>query len=454
MKKTDTVLSSIFSSNLSSINEVETGKKLDSASFKEEIIKRIDFFTKTYSLGPGHSVVLIHNNTIEFFIDFLALYFLKVTIIPLDDDLRLQDLERVTSFSNANLVIDSNGPRFISQALQTDLIDISLILFTSGTTGSPKGVLISERALNRKFQILHKYIPTLEMENTLCFLPTFFGHGLICNSLFALFYGKNFYIAKKLTVEFASEFDSFIKEKNINFFSSVPSHWELILNFSGSNFGPHLKRVHCASAPLKTEKIERIFKWLGNVPFFDVYGATEMLGWFACRKVSLSLSSSDSTFTDFWDIKTSYSSDNELLVKSDFMFDGYWRINQPLSDGFFNTGDIFKNNQLVGRSKNFINKNGIKISTDEINTLFLKSGFLLDAASFPIEDDFKGEDIGLFIVIKKEFNLNDFEKYCIEDISQFLYPSKIIPIDKIPVNSRNKESLTLLQRTYKELYDK
>ena len=445
------VLMNLDSLIFSSIYEVESSRYLDSKKFKDAVIQRMNFFETHYGMNSGQCAILLNNNSISFFIDFLALFFLDAAIIPLDESMHPHDLERIVNFSKANLVIDSNEIRKINSNSQNELALISLILFTSGTTGDPKGVLISKEAILKKMQILHFQIPPKEMENTLCFLPTFFGHGLICNSLFAIFYGKKFYIAKKMTIEFGTVFASFIKEKDINFFSSVPSHWEIILNFSEPYKGPSLKRVHCASAPLNKEKSERILEWLGEIPFYDVYGATEMLGWFASQQIKTN--SPTSTFNNFWNVESIFSIERELLIKSDYMFSGYWKKGDSLENGYFNTGDIFNENQIIGRSKNVINKNGIKISTDELNSLFLSSGLLLEVASFPLLDDFKGEDIALFIVLKREHSLEEFEVFCKKSISLIFYPAHIIVIEKIPVNSRNKTSLALLQKTYKELYD-
>ncbi len=438
--------------NLASVTEVESGKSLSSEEFKKAIIHRMNTFAIDFKLCPGHSIILLKNNSIEFFIDFLAGFFLGVTIIPLDSSMHLEEIERVIEFSKANLIIYSDQSIKQHDKLQIELFGIAIVLFTSGTTGSPKGVLISKEALALKLEILHKFIPSDEIKNTLCFLPTFFGHGLICNSLFPIFYGSHFYIAQKLTISLASELSNYLQRHQINFFSSVPSHWELIIGFCPINSSTDLKRIHCASAPLRAEKITRILTWVGSTSFYDVYGATEMLGWFASRRISDD--KNESSFDDFWDVDYDISSQQELLIKSKYMFTGYWKQVKNKSDDFFNSGDLFIDNKICGRLKNTINKNGMKINTEELNSLYIKSNVLEDVASFPIDDDFKGEDICVFIVLKKNYKLDEFKKYCSEYISKNYYPQEIIIVSSIPINSRNKTSIELLRKTYRELNEK
>lgn len=443
----------ISAQRFSSISEIETGKTLNPVELKQEILKRVAHFKNlSPTLGQGHCAILLENNSIDFFINFLALFSMGVTSIPLDEKMHPSQLENVIAYSRPSLIITREKIDHYNHPPQEDLRDISLVLFTSGTTSSPKGALIGRAALMDKMKVLQKYIPHSDMKNSLCFLPTFFGHGLICNSLFPILHGDHFYISKGMTIDLAENFSGILKEKDIHFFSSVPSIWNLILNFSSPLTTHSLKRVHSASAPLKEESAQRILEWLDEVPFYDIYGATEMLGWFASRPIQSGVGTQQG-FTQFWDADFSLSSDNELLVKSHYMFSGYWGYQSELINGYFNTGDIFTNHHILGRSKNVINKSGIKVNTDELNTLFMKSGIITEAASFPISDEFKGEDIGVFIVLKSGRTISEFREYCKQFVSSNYYPAQIFPIESIPVNSRNKTSLDILKKFHKDHYE-
>lgn len=433
-------LKQINSQTLASICDFETGKKISSEDFKVAIAARSLLLVSKYNIEAGSIIVLEKKNSISFFIDFLALLFLECTIIPIDPQSTSKDKEIIYQQCSPVLII-SNEHETVKTS-HRKLKDISLILFTSGSTGEPRGVLISKQALINKLMTLKKFIPIEEIQNTLCFLPTFFGHGLICNSLFPIFFGQHFFIANKLTIDSVGGLTKKLIDHEINFFSSVPSVWEILANFSPSikDFKHQLLRVHCASAPLSNDKKEHIYHWLGDVPFYDVYGATEMLGWFAATRVNFSHKDQlESSFNVFWDAEVKLSHENSLMVSSDYLFSGY--LNEQTTFDIFDTGDIFVQNKIIGRTKSFIKKNGIKIYTQEINNLILKSGLVHDVASFSIPHTFSGEDIGLYVVLKSPFMPHDFYKYIQTEISSLNQPHVILFTDIIPTNDRGKFNL-------------
>ena len=446
MKGSAKILTEVNRLSLSSICETETNRSLTSEQFKEEIGKRAFELEQRFALRPGQSVVLLESNNIGFFVDFFALWILEVTAIPVDPSMKGHGLELFCEKIRPNLLIDDNEIKNFHAEVNPILNNIALILFTSGSTSSPKGVLITKSSLLKKMEIMKTYISESEVENALCFVPTYFGHGLICNSLFCIFNSINFYISPKMTLDYASQFAELLKKFKITFFSTVPSHWEMILSFSRELDQSNLKRVHCASAPLRAEKIDPILKWLKKVPFYDVYGATEMLGWFAHRRIENI--ENTSSFEIFWNVDKSFSKENELVLKSDYMFKGYWKGSEVEPAVDFNTGDIFSGNKLIGRSKNIIIKNGQKISTDDLNAELLKLTHAKDVATFPVDDRFTGESIGVFVVLRDAYSIDEFKGDCRKNLTSFKVPQIYVVVDKIPVNSRGKGSLSLLKDAY------
>ena len=448
MYKTSPFFAEADSLTLASITEIESGKFLNSQDFKSLIKEKILILTNEYHIKPGQSVLLLQNNSIEFFIHFLALFCIGASIIPMDKNLKESELDNVIKFARPALIISDQGFKTVSNSTSEELNGIALVLFTSGTTAVPKGVLISKKALLRKMEIMSNFIPVSHLERSLCFIPTFFGHGLICNSLFPLFKGQHFYLKEKMDMQLASEFNKIIDKHDISFFSSVPSHWEMILQFSAKYEGTSLRRVHTASSPLRPDSISRILEWLNGVPFFDLYGATEMLGWFASQRVVTTENAGK--FDTFWKAEKLKLPNGELGVKSDYMFSGYWGNREK--EEYFNTGDLFINEKLVGRTKNVINKNGIKISTDELNLLLLKSNLLKNVGTFPLEDKYTGERIGALVALKSGISLDEFKNYCRKNLSAHYMPSEIIPVEQIPVNARGKSTLYDLKAFYEGLH--
>lgn len=449
MKELDQVWEDIGRRHLSAIHEVETGKFLRSYDLKICIKNRIGSIQDNYKLKSDQCVILQKANSISFFVDFLALYFLGITVIPIDPETSQSDLSALIDSIKPALLINEVDHLVYESEGNKAFKDIALILFTSGSTSNPKGVMLSYPALERKFGLLEEKIGVDNVRNTLCFIPTYFGHGLICNSLFPIFCGDNFYIAKKLDIEFAEKLSTFLTTNNINFFSSVPSHWELITRFGKSYKEKSLKRVHSASSLLKNSQVSAILKWLGgDVKFFDVYGATEMSGWFASREVINN--DVQGFFSDFWELEKENNSEGELILKSDYMFDGYWENGALVKRLKFNTGDIFRNSAIVGRTKNLININGVKIHAEDIVEDLLRSNLIDDAVAYSVSDDFAGERVGVAIVLKPNIVLENVWEYCRKHMSPIKIPGEIHILNKIPINSRGKVSVKEILKTIKE----
>lgn len=446
MSDIDKILAELNGLSLSAITEVGSGKSYSAADFKAAIRSKVYVFYNDYAIREGHSVLLLKNNSIDFFIDFMALLCIGATIVPLDKKISSPELEKIKNATEPFLIVTDEKDELSEKKINEHLKNQALILFTSGTTTLPKGVVISKKALLKKMDVLEKFIPLSDIAHTLCFVPTYFGHGLICNCLFPLLKGKHLFISDRLDLKLASTFSETIEKYRINFFSSVPSHWEMILEFSKVYRGDTLKRVHCASAPLKKEKLQPILNWINQAELYDVFGATEMLGWFACRKIDKNAEAG--IFENFWDVSVSFSPDNELLVSSDFMFTGYWTKNGVDTVSVFNTGDIFRGNRLIGRSKNVIIKNGLKIQAEELNAELSSSGLIKDVAVFPVDDKYSGEAVGVFVVLRENIDLDSFKEFCRKNLSALKIPKVYKVVNEIPVNNRGKCSLNDLKKFY------
>ena len=113
------------------------------------------------------------------------------------------------------------------------------MLFTSGTTGAPKGVVLSFRALRARIEANIAAIGTAALARSLVSLPTHFGHGLIGNSLTPLLAGGDI-VLHPLGIPMANDLGRIIDQHKITFMSSVPTLWRLALTRSPRPAGQFL----------------------------------------------------------------------------------------------------------------------------------------------------------------------------------------------------------------------
>ncbi len=285
------------------IHEPLTGRSRSGVELAQETLRRRGGLAAA-GVAPGDRVILGHGNDIEFFTSLPALWHLGACAVPLDPRLTPfeigvlakaaraklalyreppgADIERALSSAGCRILLSNSidGPEDRSRS-RLHLDDDALILFTSGTTGSPKGVVHTHRSLRARWVALRTHLGRRAYARTLCLLPTHFGHGLICNCLFPWLSGQTLYLLPPFHSETLMRLGALVDEHRITFFSSVPSMWKMILRLSPPPTGSSLHRAFCGSAPLSARLWRNIQEWTGVTEIFNSYGITETGSWTA-----------------------------------------------------------------------------------------------------------------------------------------------------------------------------
>lgn len=473
--------------NIGRLIEPISGRSWTQDIIHHEIAKRIARFQK-FGLMQGHRVFLLFGNRIEFLAELIAIWRLGACAIPVDA--RLTDFEIKTLMATALphiAVVDDDVDDNIVKTLNasdvsvfntndyeeneasaclSQLDDDALILFTSGSTGAPKGVVHTHRSLRARWTALREQLGTDVFARTLCMLPTHFGHGLICNSLFPWLSGQDLFITPPFRPDIIMKLGNLIDEHQITFMSSVPSIWTLALKLSKPPSTSSLQRVHCGSAPLSSHMLENIRQWAGTQQVYNVYGITETGSWVAGLN-SVMNDTNDGCVGQGWgsvikilrtnNTATPLESSMECAVgESGFIWlntpalmKGYFQrddlTTKAVVDGWFLTGDIGfldKNNQLVlrGRERDEINKGGMKIYPTDIDAIVERFTHARDVCTFALDNAIYGQTVAIAVVLTQQDDatIRELHQWMQIHLAEPKMPQNWWIVSDIPRTSRGK----------------
>lgn len=444
---------------LGGIRCVKTGEWLDQSSLICTV-RALSQKLKNNSIDANSTVLICVSGRIGTIVSLFAVWSIGGTAAIVNAQSSDYEISELKKLTEASLVLIDEPRKLDSLSLpqilatpidniykELDLNDsvlevpcsARLILFTSGTTGKPKGVIHSISGLNERVKLNIEVIGTTALSNSLCVLPLHFGHGLIGNCLTPLLGGCNVIFAEPGLATSAS-FGNLVDEHSISFVSSVPSFWNLVLRLSTPPKMQSLQRVHVGSASLSSTLWRNIINWSG-CPVVNTYGMTECANWISGAS-SADNQPVDGSVGKMWGGRAAVKLDDgevvengigNLLISSPSLMLGYLEAPNVVCSGlsgiWFETGDIAEISvdgdiTLLGRKTYQIKKAGIKILPEEIELLLQRHESINDVCAFKISDDIAGELVGVAVVLDKA------NPCSVEDLDEWL--RKFLIKDKRP----------------------
>jgi len=461
---------------LGSIHDLTTNEIWNSEELKSYSQQRAYQLKQKFGL-ESTSYVIAHGNSPAFFADLFAVWAVGGCAVCVNPSLTATELDNVVKFVEAKAIlakpeqtISSEVPVLVCDDRQaknehkdlvfnpsSNLDSPALILFTSGTTGDPKGVVHTHRSLQARIALNQAHLGINTLSRTLCVLPSHFGHGLIGNCLTPLLAGARLFLNHGAGIQGAAALGKIIDEHKITFMSSVPSFWKIALRLSPAPTQHSLARVNIGSAPLSKELWNDVITWSGTKNVANMYGITETANWIGGALAS-EVEPEDGLLGKTWGgtvaIKTNEGQiksegSGEILIQVPTLMAGYFQrpdlTSEVLSGGWYHTGDIGHLNsegvlRMTGRNKYAINLGGIKIYPEELDLLLERHPQIEEACAFAIADNISGEVVAAAIKLTQNacsdsLDLKNWLKTRIRNEAQ---PQKVFYLDEIPKTDRGK----------------
>ncbi len=340
--------------------------------------------------------------------------------------------------------------------------DDALLMYTSGTTGRPKGVTLSHGNLIAGGQNVVTGHELSERDRALCVLPLYHINGL-CVTLFGpLVSGGSIVLPKRFST---SAFWQLVDEHQCSWFSVVPTQIAYLLRDADINpdTQPTAQRQHLhfgrsASAPLSPD-VHGAFERRFGIPLIETMGLTETAAQILTnpmppliRKLgSPGLAVGDEVIiADKNQQPVCADVEGEILVRGPNVMQRYFRNEVATSealvkDGWLRTGDLGRKDKdgyvfVTGRLKELIIKGGENIAPREIDDALYQHADVVEAAAFACPCDDFGQRVEAAVVLKTNSSLKeaDLINACERRVGQFKCPDKIHFLQELPKGPSGK----------------
>jgi long-chain acyl-CoA synthetase len=329
---------------------------------------------------------------------------------------------------------------------ESDVEDTAFIFYTSGTTGNPKGVLLSHKNVVADANGINAALNPDDGRNFLCFLPLFHVNAMLtCTS--AMEKGHHIVLRKAFS---ASEFWEVVEKYKINFWSAVPAVYQILLTDpSRKNFDlSSMEFGICGAAPL-TEETMRNFEKTFGIPIVEGYGLTEgtcvstinpRVGVRKIGSIGKALPGQEILIVDEEGKEQPVNTAGEIIIKGDNIMKGYF--NKPeetaktIINGYLYTGDVGIKDEdgyifIVDRKKDMIIRGGENIYPKEIDNLLATHPKISEAATVGVPDKTMGEQVKAFVVAEDD-TLTEEEviEFCKKNLASFKVPKFVEILDE------------------------
>lgn len=380
----------------------------------------------------------------------------QVEQVPMDEVESLEHLILVEG--------DANDSRHFSRildksvhtlkALDMDAHDPAAILYTSGTTGFPKGATLTHQNVLSNISATIYHAEIKEKDILHLFLPLFhcFGQNFIMNS--SVKRGATLVMHKRFEPGPVVEA---VKKHKVTMFFAVPTIYIYLLNMKDEDLDLSSIRYFFTAAASMPPEVADSWQAKYKMPIHDGYGLTECSPFSSYNhdfkhkpgSIGHPVMNCEMKIIDEVGNPVAPGEWGEICIKGPNVMKGYW--NKPeataktIVDGWLLTGDVGTQDEdgdyfIVDRVKDMINSAGNNIYPTEIENHLYSHPSILEVAVFGMHDDVKGECVKAAIVLQPGTTLEpeDIIAFCRTKMAKYKVPQQIQFVDELPKSPTGK----------------
>jgi long-chain acyl-CoA synthetase len=446
-----------------------------------------------HGVGPGDRVALLLLNSVEFCVGVFACARLGAVAVTLNTKLKAPELQFMLADSGARVLLMHDAlwseiapirpavpceaiyvagpapagteplarltePPARPPAVAVDEDDTAFIMYTSGTTGRPKGAMGTHLGIITSNVSFERCMGLGDAERTLVAVPLFHVTGLIGQLLTMAWVGGTTVVMRTFD---AAEAVRLLDAERITYMIAAPTVFTMMLQQPGCRAaGRTLRRVGYGGAPTPPDGIAALRAWLPGATLQNAYGMTE--------------TSSPTTLLPFGEELARVSSVGvpvpvaelrtvevgtgreceaeevgELWIRGPHVVPGYWANPEAtaatMGDGWMRSGDLAKIDAggyvtIMDRIKDMINRGGEKIYCVEVEDVLCAHPAVLEAAVVGVPDAVYGEAVKACVVPRAGVRVDaaDVRRFVAERLAKFKVPREIAVLEALPRNPNGK----------------
>jgi len=342
--------------------------------------------------------------------------------------------------------------------------DLASLIYTSGSSGRPKGVMLTHRNMISAAESITQYLANTENDIILDTLPLAFDYGLY-QVLMAFKFGGTVILEKSFV--YPQQMINLIYREKVTGWPIVPMIAAILVrlkNLDRHNFSS-LRYITSTGQSLPPSHIAHLRKALPRVKIFSMYGLTE------CKRVSYlppeqldirpgsvgkAMPNTEAYIVDGHDVTINEAGKpGELVVRGSNIMRGYWNLPEETSKALrpgpypgekvLYTGDIFQQDEdsylyFLGRKDDIIKTAGHMVSPKEVENILCEKEDVVEAAVIGVDDEILGKAIQAFVhlVDTSSSTPEDIIGFCSERLEDFAVPKKVVLCKALPRTATGK----------------